>query len=105
MTKAFIINFNRLLLPMKLADRLYDCGLEPIFIDNNSTYAPLLEYYKTCDYQVVHSKINYGHTVIWDLGLLDKLHVANDEKFIITDSDLDISDIPSDFLMVLEAGL
>ena len=44
--KVLIINFNRLLLPVKLAEFCANRGLSPVFIDNNSDYPPLLEYYK-----------------------------------------------------------
>jgi hypothetical protein len=43
--KVLIINYNRLLLPSKLADWVFKRGCEPIFIDNNSDYKPLLNYY------------------------------------------------------------
>lgn len=101
--KAFIINFNRLTLPVKMADWLAQMGCEPIFIDNNSDYEPLLQYYLDTPYKVVYLKANYGHTVIWnhELKLLDKVN----ERYIVTDPDLDLSLVPNDFLRVLSHGL
>ena len=55
---------------MKMADYLHDCGIEPVFIDNASTYQPLLDYYKNCKYETVLLNQNFGHTVIWDAEIL-----------------------------------
>lgn len=101
--KAFIINYNRVTLPSKMADYLVECDITPIFIDNNSNYPPLIEYYKNCNYRVIRMDKNYGHSVIWDNNILEKMNI-NDE-FIITDPDLEISEIPKDFLNVLRSGL
>lgn len=103
MIKALIINYNRLILPRKMADFLSDCGVTPVIIDNGSTYPPLLEYYKTCKHETYLVNSNYGHNVIWELNLLGKLNISGD--YIISDSDLDICDIPKDFLSVLYRGL
>lgn len=89
---------------MKMADYLFDCKIIPIFIDNCSTYKPLLEYYENdCIYEVIKLDQNYGHTVVWDADILNKLNIQ--DEYIITDSDLDISNIPKDFLDVLRRGL
>lgn len=100
---ALIINYNRLILPMNMADYLFDCGITPVIIDNHSVYQPLLEYYKTCKYEVIKLNQNYGHTVVWDTNILNRLNI--DGEYIITDPDLDISNIPKDFLNVLREGL
>lgn len=102
--KAFIVNYNRLDLPRNMADYLAECdGVEPIIIDNNSTYPALLEYYKNCPHEVVHMDKNYGNCVVWISGILDKYNL--DGNFIVTDPDLDLSQIPKDFLHVLQTGL
>lgn len=102
--KCLIITYNRLTLPVNLANWVYKRGITPIFIDNNSSYRPLLEYYKKdCPYQVLRLKYNYGHRVIWDANILDKLNIKG--QYIITDPDLDLSGIPDDFLEVLQGGL
>jgi hypothetical protein len=88
---------------MNMADYLFDCGIIPIFIDNNSVYQPLLEYYKICKYEVIKLNQNYGHTVIWDANILKRLNING--EYIITDPDLDISNIPKDFLGILQEGL
>lgn len=103
MIKALIINYNRLILPRNMADYLSECEITPIIIDNCSDYPPLLEYYKTCKHEVYHADRNYGHNVIWKLDLLTKLNITGD--YIISDSDLDICNVPKDFLSVLQRGL
>lgn len=46
-TIALIINWNRLEYPKNMADWLAENGtVEPIIVDNGSTYPPLLEYYE-----------------------------------------------------------
>ncbi len=101
--QCLIINFNRLTLPRALADWCYVYGLEPIFIDNNSDYPPLLEYYKKTKYEVLRLNTNYGHTVIWQYPVLANLGITG--RFILTDPDLDLSNVPEDFLQVMENGL
>jgi hypothetical protein len=101
--KAFIINYNRLTLPKKMAEYLFECGLEPVIVDNNSDYKPLLNYYDSCPFEVIRLNHNYGHRVVWDVNLISEL--PDDERYIVTDSDLDLSDVPKDFLDVLNDGL
>lgn len=101
--KVLIIVFNRLIYPVKTAEWVALRGCEPVFIDNNSDYPPLLEYYKTTPYQVLRLKSNYGHTVLWQYPVLDKLGIKG--RFIYTDPDLDLSGVPGDFVAVMNAGL
>jgi len=100
--KALIINFNRITLPNDMAEWLSKRGCEPIFIDNNSDYPPLLEYYKHCPFQVLRMDKNYGQLVVWDQGVLDTLKI--DGHYIVTDPDLDLSNVPDNFLSFLETG-
>lgn len=101
--KALIINFNRLTLTINTADWCASHGLEPIIIDNASDYIPLLDYYNHTPYRVLRLSKNYGHKVLWDYPVLQKLGIK--ERFIYTDPDLDYSGIPDDFLKVLNEGL
>ena len=101
--KVLIINYNRLKLPVKLADWVFLRGCDPVFIDNASDYRPLLEYYDNCPYEVVKMDANYGKGVVWDQGLLKRLNIRG--EYIVTDPDLDLSGVPSDFLNVLREGL
>jgi len=101
--KCFIINYNRLTLMKNMADYLHDAGLEVYIIDNNSTYEPLLDYYKTTKYNVIRMNDNYEYKVFWTQDIYNKLNM--NERYILTDSDLDLSNIPNDFLQILEDGL
>jgi hypothetical protein len=101
---ALIINFNRITLPLQLAYWCANNGLCPVIIDNNSTYVPLLEYYmQRCPFQVVRMPENYGAHVVWEQNVLQQLGITG--KYIVTDPDLDLSNIPGNFLEVLEEGL
>jgi hypothetical protein len=103
--QAFLIVYNRLNLPVKMADFLFVHGIDPVFVDNNSDYPPLLEYYSHCPYQVMHMNKNYGYKVVWnrETTILQRLGITG--NYIVTDPDLDLSGIPDDFLSVLEEGL
>ena len=101
--KAFIITYNRLNLPVNMAKFLSDHGIDPVFVDNNSDYKPLLEYYRTTPYEVIRMRENYGYKVVWEQNLLERLGITG--NYIVTDPDLDLSGIPYDFLKILEEGL
>lgn len=103
--KVLIINYNRLTLAKQLADWCAAHGLEPVFIDNNSTYQPLLEYYHSCPYLVMHMNRTWGHKVVWEsyAQVLPRLGITG--RYIVTDSDLDLSGVPADFLEVMNEGL
>jgi len=103
---CFIINFNRLELPSRLADFAAETpGVKPVFLDNNSTYPPLLEYYKTCPHEVLKLGFNYGSAAPWHpkAGVLDHFDLRG--GFIVTDPDLGIDHMPSDWLHELQTGL
>ena len=105
MTVAFIINYQRLTLPSKIADYLAACDVRVIILDNNSDYEPLLEYYEETPHEVCKLGFNYGSAAPWhpEAGVLDKYDVH--ENFIVTDPDLQIDHIPGDWLYVLREGL
>ncbi len=104
-TKCLIINYNRLTLPVKMADWLSERDIEPVFIDNGSDYPPLIKYYEKCPYKVYKLGANYGHTCIWlpQLDILNKLGIK--DRYVVTDPDLDLSGVPDDFLSVMNFGL
>lgn len=93
----FINNYNRYTTTTMLIDALTKRGYTNIHImDNQSTYPPLLEYYKTCPHQVHHLKKNYGSRAFWKSGLWLKFMFSN---FVVTDSDVvPIEECPDDFL-------
>jgi len=101
--KCFIVMFNRLTWPKKMAEFLSDTGCEVILVDNASTYPPLLEWYDTdCPYKVYRLQENYGHLVLWGSGILNEYP---DQYYAVTDPDLDLSDVPSDYIDFLMKGL
>jgi len=82
-----------------MATKLSAEGHEVVFVDNESTYPPLLEYYKT--QQVRYLGVNLGASGPWHLPDISKSRVP----FVVTDPDLDLSTIPSDWDSVLLWGL
>ena len=106
-TPVFIINHNRLDLPRRMADFIADApDVEPIIVDNNSDYQPLLDYYETTLHEIIRLKFNYGSVGVWhpdNIGILDERGLNG--GFIVTDPDLRIDHIPGDWLHVLQTGL
>jgi hypothetical protein len=94
---VIINNFNRLTFPVQLIEFLEYCGFRKIIIiDNNSTYPPLLEFYKSCNHKVLRFQDNYGHLSLWKSGIYKK-YMWN--YFVYTDSDvLPIEECPKDFI-------
>ncbi len=102
--KCFIINYNRLTLLKNTVEWADAHGLDVIIVDNHSDYEPLLQYLYECPFVVMRLEKNYGHKVVWNTDILDQLSVYN-ERYIVTDPDLDLSGVPDDFLSVLNNGL
>lgn len=96
-TPIFINNFNRLTTLKQLILSLEIRGYHNITIlDNNSTYPPLLEFYKTTDCKVHRFKKNYGSKSFWKSGLWLKYTT---EYFVYTDPDVvPVEDCPEDFI-------
>jgi hypothetical protein len=92
-----INNYNRVTYLIRLIEFLEKCDINNIIIiDNNSTYPPLLEYYKTCPYPIIREQVNHGHLALWKTGLYKKLRW---NYFVYTDSDvLPINECPITFL-------
>jgi hypothetical protein len=92
-----INNKNRYTYLLKLINYLEDRGYCNIYIiDNNSTYPPLLEYYRITKHKVFNLKRNYGYLALWkSLIFLNFIR----SYYVYTDSDvLPIEDCPNDFL-------
>lgn len=100
---VLINNFNRLTLPVKMADWLSKRGCEPVFIDNASDYPPLIQYYNDTPFQVLRLEKNYGHYSLWWANVVNRLNIK--DRFIYTDPDLDLEGVPDDFVSVLNEGL
>ena len=94
----YIIVFNQLSYLKKLVTFLEKCGYQNIhFIDNLSTYPPLLEYLGVTKHTVHRMDKNYGHLVFWNSGKFDT--VVKDEYYVLTDPDVvPDADCPADFM-------
>jgi len=95
-----IISFNQLFYLKKLIDFLLERGFKNIvIIDNQSTYPPLLEYFKTLPATVIVKRLdkNYGHNIMY------QHHKAIEEftkgYFVITDPDIvPNANLPENFM-------
>lgn len=100
---AYIISFNRLTPTKAMAEYLADHGIEVVIVDNCSTYQPLLDWLETCPHKVhrLPKVTENHHKTPWTFGVI----YPKESHYLVTDHDLDLSNIPSDFLEVLFTGL
>lgn len=93
----YINNYNRLSYLKDLIRSLEKRGYTNIHIvDNKSSYEPLLEYYKTCPYEVIRLSENAGFTSIWKTGIYKDFW---NSYYVYTDSDIVLGDeCPPDFM-------
>ncbi len=99
--RIYINNRDLLLWPRAMEEVLVGQGHEVIFVDNASTYEPLLDYYKTTSSRVIRLPRNVGSRAPWTLN---EVRTAR-EPFVVTDPDLDIAQVPADWPEVLAYGL
>lgn len=83
-----------------MALKLAEDGHEVIFIDCGSNYAPLLDYYETCGFQVIRRSNALGNSTPWAAGIVTTL----DEPYVVTDPDFDLTTVPKDWAEVLLEG-
>lgn len=79
-------------------------NLEPIILDNNSSYKPLLEYYRQKPCRVIRFNQNFGNNVLYATGTLQQ-EVGPNERYILSDPDLMIDHLPDDTIEKFEYGL
>lgn len=102
MIPIIINNFNRLSWVQGMLEKIATIpSCYPLIVDNASTYEPLLEWYETKPCEVIRQQ-NFGHLGPWSQGIVEKY---GKEGYVVTDPDLDISDVPVDVLDVLKEGL
>lgn len=83
----FILGYQRVSSLTKLVKRCKDFGIEKIiFLDNNSSYQPLLDYYSKSRYQKLFLYRNAGHTAPWDLEII-RILIPNG-FYIVSDPDV-----------------
>ena len=95
---VFLICFERLNDMKKLVSWLKKRGVTKIiFVDNASTYPPLLAYYDHSPYQVIKLERNVGHTALWNLDIIRILVPSG--YYIVSDPDiLPSQECPSDVI-------
>jgi 2-hydroxy-3-keto-5-methylthiopentenyl-1-phosphate phosphatase len=95
-----IISFNQLYYFKQLIEFLQKKGHKKIIvIDNNSTYKPLLDYFKTIENSIVIHRLNEnnGHMVFWKIK--DLFEKYSKGFYVISDADVVPNDsCPSNFL-------
>ncbi len=96
----YIISYNRLEYLKRLVEALENKGYTNLHIlDNKSTYPPLLDYYKSINYEVHYLGENYGHMAFWKCGKFDE--VIKNQYYVVTDSDvLPVEACPDDFIEI-----
>lgn len=97
---VIIVNFNQLSYLEELINYLFECQFKNIVvIDNNSTYTPLLEFYKENEKRIRIYRLdkNYGHMVFWEKQKLFKKYSLG--YYVISDPDIiPIKECPKDFM-------
>lgn len=105
MTNCFIINRNRYSCAKAMVEYLRQIPeINPIIIDNDSTYEPLLDWYATKPCEIDFVGKNSGEAVLWVTDRINYYNLA-DGNYIVTDPDLDLSEVPLDVVDVLRRGL
>ena len=100
MIPCFITSWNLLTPLIHLVEDVRRLGLKPVIVDNASTYPPLLAWLdQQKQVEVVRARQNHGPRVAWALGL-----VHAEKRCVVTDGDLELSEIPDDALDVLIEG-
>ena len=109
---AFIIARDRFTMIKNTVEQVQRLGCVPVIVDNASTYPPLLEWYSEVRYNVVRlgdsCQGKFPHRNVWTYVLPSISifqHRWNTDYYVVTDPDLDLSDLPSDTLEKLKIGL
>lgn len=84
---VFLIAYERLDSMRNMVEWLESVGQKRIvFIDNNSSYPPLINYYSQTPYQVIRLYRNGHHTAPWTEGIVKAL--VPESYYIISDPDI-----------------
>jgi glycosyltransferase involved in cell wall biosynthesis len=90
MFQIVINNRNRLTTTKNMVEHLLDLNKnqEIIILDNDSTYDPLIKWYKEVEDKIdIRYLKNEGHLAVWSTGIYKELG----DYFIYTDSDLELN--------------
>lgn len=89
---CYLTVYEQITWPKQMAEQCVRLGLNPILLDNGSTYEPLLEWLERCPYTVIRVGANAGCYGFWN----EKRHHDLTSPYIVSDSDLDLTDVPDD---------
>lgn len=92
-----INNCNRFTYLKRMVSWLQRSGYTNLIVlDNQSTYEPLLQYYKSSGLNVIYLTRNYGHLALWHSGIYKRYYKS---YYVYTDPDLEgIETCPDDFV-------
>lgn len=102
-TVVLINNRDRLTTTRAMVEDVVRMGGTPIVLDNDSSYPPLLAWYKNAPCEIVRLGRNLGSRAPWLSKAVETY--AREGNYVVTDSDLDLSEVPSDALYRLQAAL
>lgn len=117
MTKilCFLIARDRFICLKNMVEYLVQIPeLEVIILDNASSYSPLLEWYDTNPCKIYRLDNNYGNFVLFSATTaipgfekpdFKEIYQLEGRQYILSDCDLDISNVPKDLVTVLQEGL
>ncbi|MCD6019424.1 MAG: colanic acid biosynthesis glycosyl transferase [Bacteroidetes bacterium] len=97
---VIINNRNRFTFLKLMVDQLQSFGYKNIYIlDNDSSYPPLLEYYKSVNAKVIFLKQNVGYKALWETNIFEQF---KDKYYVYSDPDILLQqDCPKDFVYQL----
>jgi len=105
MIKAFTTVFNVHEWPAQMIPDLKRLGLFPVLIVNGCDFPNCKEWLQSIEgddsVEVRYMDHNVGSTAVWDLNIAHE----QTERFVITDGDLDISQVPDDAIEKLNTAL
>ncbi|MBI3520537.1 MAG: glycosyltransferase family 2 protein [Bacteroidetes bacterium] len=99
-----INNRNRYTFLKLMVEQLSSFGYKHIYIlDNDSSYPPLLEYYKTVNAKVIFLKQNVGYRALWETRIFEQF---KNQYYVYSDPDILLQhDCPKDFVYQLYVKL
>lgn len=99
--KCYLTVFEELTWMSRMAEQCTALGLEVILTINGKDWPPLDEWLKTCPYQLIFMDHNAGCYGYFN----GKKYEQEEEPFILSDSDLDLTGLPLDVITRLTHAL
>ena len=99
-----INNRNLLTWPKEMVSCIeqFDNLHEIVIVDNDSTYEPLLQWYREIKHRVIRLDRNIGHRAPFTPEILSQIGT---DHFVVTDPDLGLLNVPKDALIVMQSFL